>query len=223
MADSVLNYLDGYCERAGDAGAWGEPVNLMTNLFFMVAALAVAKALKQTPATGRRTDIWLLAALMFTIGLGSGAWHLIPTQQTLLMDVVPIGLFINLFILSALRRLFGFSWLKVFVWWLVYTAAGVAAQKFIPPDTLNGSIMYVPTYLTLVIMTAGVWGRDRNGGEAFLCALVVWTLSLVFRTIDMAVCPSMVVGTHFLWHTLNAWVLWKLTMVLLGRAPAMRA
>lgn len=223
MADTVLSFLDGYCERAGDAGAWGEPVNLITNLFFMVAAVAVAKALRQTPAAGRRTDIWLLAALMFIIGLGSGAWHLIPTQQTLLMDVVPIGLFINLYILSALRRLFSLSWLKVFLWWLAYTVAGVAVQKYIPPDTLNGTIMYVPTYLTLVIMTALLWGRDKKMGKAFLSALLVWTASLTFRTIDMAVCESLVIGTHFLWHTLNAWVLWKLTMVLVGHKPAIHA
>jgi hypothetical protein len=223
MADSVLNYLDGYCERAGDAGAWGEPVNLITNLFFMVAAVAVAKALRQNPAMGRRTDIWLLAALMFIIGLGSGAWHLMPTQQTMLMDVVPIGLFINLYIISALRRLFSLSWLRVGGWWLAYTVAGVAAQKFIPPDTLNGTIMYVPTYLTLAIMTVTVWGRDRQVGEALLCALVIWTISLIFRTIDMTVCASLVFGTHFLWHTLNAWVLWKLTMVLVGHVSGKQA
>ena len=29
-------------------------------------------------------------------------------------------------------------------------------------------------------------------------------LSLAFRTIDAAVCPRLPVGTHFLWHLLNA-------------------
>lgn len=28
-------------------------------------------------------------------------------------------------------------------------------------------------------------------------------MSLFFRTIDMAVCESIPIGTHFLWHLLN--------------------
>jgi hypothetical protein len=33
---------------------------------------------------------------------------------------------------------------------------------------------------------------------------------LVFRTIDRAVCSSVPIGTHFIWHLLNAVVLYVL-------------
>jgi len=135
------------------------------------------------------------------------------------VDVIPITLFINLYIISALRRLFGLAWGKVLLWWTVYVVAGLVAQKNLPPDLLNGTIMYIPTYLTLAILTCILVRRDAVIGRAFMLALLVWTVSLIFRTLDMELCLSVVIGTHFLWHTLNAWVLWRLLMVLIKKHP----
>lgn len=44
-------------------------------------------------------------------------------------------------------------------------------------------------------------------GTALLLAAATFALSLVFRSIDVAVCGWLPVGTHFLWHVLNAVVL----------------
>jgi hypothetical protein len=217
MTDSVLTYLDGYCERAGDAGMWGEPVNLVTNLFFIAAAIAAGRALVHKQGQGNRIDLWLLVTFLFAIGIGSGLWHLQPTAATVLMDVIPITLFINLYIISALRRLFGLSWLKVVLWWGIYFGAGLVAQFNLPPELLNGTIMYIPTYLALMVLTLLLRMRDALIGRVFTAALAVWTVSLILRTIDMDVCQNLFIGTHFLWHSLNAWVLWRLLMVLIKR------
>ena len=215
MAGSVLTYLDGYCERAGEAGLFAEPLNLVTNIFFIIAAILCGVALCRSSSEGRRIDLWLMVGFMFSIGIGSGLWHAVPSGTTVLMDVIPITLFINAYILSALRRLFGLPWIKVAIWWGIYFAAGIAAQYALPPNLLNGTIMYIPTYLALVVMTLALRPRDALGGPAFTWALMGWTLSLVFRTVDHDICPSIGFGTHFLWHTLNAWVLWRLLMVLI--------
>jgi hypothetical protein len=46
-------------------------------------------------------------------------------------------------------------------------------------------------------------------------------MSLIFRSIDMAVCPELPLGTHFLWHLLNAVVLYLLLRAaLIERRPA---
>ena len=176
-------------------------------------------SLRYAPGRGndKKIDLWLLAASLFAIGLGSGAWHLAPSGATVLMDVIPITIFINVYIIASLRRLFGLGWRKVFGWWGIYQAVGIAAQIYLPADMLNGTIMYIPTYATLVVMTFALTRRDREAGKIFATMTTLWSLSLIFRTIDHGICPQFAFGTHFLWHTLNALVLWRLSLVLIRK------
>jgi hypothetical protein len=51
-----------------------------------------------------------------------------------------------------------------------------------------------------------------------LSATGVFCVSLIFRAIDPAVCPSFPIGTHFLWHVLNGLMVGLLLQLLL-RAP----
>lgn len=44
-------------------------------------------------------------------------------------------------------------------------------------------------------------------GTLLLVAAAVFSTSLVFRSVDQAVCDLVPIGTHFLWHALNAVVL----------------
>lgn len=216
MSDTVMTYLDTYCERAGAAGLMGEPLNFFTNAFFIIAAILAGRALLKAQIQ-RKTDLWLLVVALFSIGIGSGLWHGIPSGTTVLMDVIPITIFINIFLIATLRRLLQLSWNKVVMWWGIYFVAGIFAQKLLPPDLLNGTIMYIPTYLALVAMTVALRKRDPEVGKAFLQVVGVWSLSLVFRTVDMGMCQTLHIGTHFLWHTFNAWVLWRLLMVMIRR------
>jgi hypothetical protein len=216
MAGSVLTYLDGYCERAGDAALWAEPLNAVTNLFFILAAVLAARTLLKT-GHGRRIDCWLLVVALFAIGIGSGIWHLHPTGATVLMDVIPITLFIHIYLVTSMRHLLGFSWRKALFWWFAYLSVSIAAQLNLSPHLLNGTIMYIPTYVTLLVLTAAVRARDPMAGRIFIQMVLVWTASLIFRTIDLAICPSFPLGTHFLWHTLNAYMLYRLLMVLISK------
>jgi hypothetical protein len=45
-------------------------------------------------------------------------------------------------------------------------------------------------------------------------------VSLVFRTVDEAVCTAIPIGTHFLWHVCNAIMLYLLLAALIRGAPA---
>ena len=220
MADSVLTFLDGYCERAGDPAMFAEPVNFISNLCFIVAAVMVGRVLLRSH--DKTIDLWLLVAALFSIGIGSGLWHLYPTQTTMLADVIPIALFINIFLIAGLRRLFGLSWRRTLCWWGLFQMLSVAAQTVLPPQLLHGSVMYLPTYAALVALIFGLAKRDRETAKIFMLVTTVWSLSLIFRTVDLEVCAAIPLGTHFLWHTLNAWVLWRLLMVLVGKRAPLR-
>ncbi len=219
MGNTVLTYLDGYCERAGDPALFAEPLNAVTNLFFILAAVLAARAIMRLPPAPLRdrADMWILVAAMFSIGIGSGIWHMHPTGATVLMDVVPIGIFINVFLLAALRRLFGLSWRRVLCWWGLYWVLSIAGQRYLPPDMFHGTVMYLPAYAALVGMIFGLARRDRDTAKTFMLVTTAFSLSLILRTVDLEICPQLPIGTHFLWHTLNAWVLWRLLMVLVTR------
>lgn len=209
------NYLDAYCERAGDPGFWAEPVNAVTNLAFIAAGVWIWQIYRSGGVSLRRTwDIAILIALIFATGLGSAAWHTVATRWALLADVIPITLFMHFYLGVFLVRIMGLGWPMAMAGVAVFFGAGIGFGQVFPPGTLNGTIMYVPAYLTMLLM-AGILSRRRIPGARILWTVAgVWTASLFFRTVDEAWCDWFPMGTHFLWHCLNAIVLALLVRLL---------
>ncbi len=72
---------------------------------------------------------------------------------------------------------------------------------------------------------AVLWGRGYPAARYLLGAALIFLASMVFRTVDMELCPwarlgSRAIGTHALWHLLNATTL---TLLLLAAVRAVRA
>src|SRR3546814_1433915 len=59
------------------------------------------------------------------------------------------------------------------------------------------------------------FGRRHPAGPRILVAAGVFTLSLAFRMADLPLCAALPSGTHFLWHVLNAVVLYSLTRTMM--------
>lgn len=224
MQGSTLTFLDSYCERAGQAGLFAEPLNAITNLAFTLAAILAYRALRRSGAIkfSQVVDLWLLILALFSIGIGSGLWHLTPNSLTLLADVLPITLFINLFLISALRRLLQYSWWMTFGCWAIYAVATVAGQKMLPPDLLNGTIMYIPSYGALLAMMLALIRIKSPARNSVARVLMVWTISLIFRTVDGEWCVIFPIGTHFLWHIFNAYVTYTLLRTLITHSAIIR-
>jgi Ceramidase len=207
--ESTLSYLDQYCERAGQTGIFAEPLNAVTNLAFILAAFLAWRYWRRAGQVNaaQSLDIVVLILLLAVIGLGSGAWHVFANSHTLLMDVIPIVLFMNVFLVAAAIRILGLRWWGALLLFVLFQVLNVASEMFLPREMLNGTIMYIPAYSLLV----GIVARSamlRHPARTFLSyGLGVWTFSLVFRTIDHEVCGFFPLGTHFLWHLLNAVVL----------------
>jgi len=218
MNQATLSFLDAYCERAGDPGLWAEPLNAITNLAFIVAAIFAARQLWRLPMLAY-LDVWLLTLVVFSIGVGSGLWHLYATHATLLADVIPIAIFMHVFLICALRRLLHLGWLSTLLGLGVFIGLGMIAEQHLPPEFLNGSVMYLPSILALAAMTLALRLNQHPAAWGFLVALLVFLASITFRTFDRMICDAFPLGTHFLWHLLNAFVLWRLLMALISPRP----
>lgn len=218
MVDRYLHY---YCERAGEAGIWAEPVNAISNAAFLIAALWMVWTLRGIPLR-RFPDGYLLTLMITAIGIGSGAWHLHPTGTTLAMDVLPITLFINLYLMAFLWRAFGLRWYWIALAVLGLQGLNATAGALFPPDTLNGTLLYLPTLLVMGVMTLVSWRIGKPFWLDLLLITGIWTTSLAFRTMDGWVCGVLPMGTHFLWHIANAVVLFELLCLLSRLIPCGR-
>lgn len=216
MADTQLSYLDKYCERAGDAGLWAEPLNAITNLAFILAAvLAFAFYKRQGIPLRNSIEIPLLILFLIAIGVGSGAWHTLATQSALLGDVIPIALFIHLYLVMFLIRIIRFGVWPSIGCWVGFVGISYLFEMVLPNDLLNGTIMYIPTYAVMILLVGALHTLGHPAFKDLRTVLFIWTASLIFRTIDLEVCPLLHIGTHFLWHAINAVVLYKLVILLL--------
>lgn len=211
--------VDIYCERT-DPSFWAEPVNALTNAAFLIAAIV---AFVQWRRAGERDwPVAILIALVAVIGVGSFIFHTVATQDAQLFDIVPIALFIYAYLFFALCRFLGLGLFAAIVLLVAFAALSVAEGLLVPAHALNGSHAYLPALAATLVI--GWLARHRPAGPFILGAGGTLLLSLVFRTVDSAVCAGFPLGTHFLWHLLNAAVLYLLLRAaLIDRERATKA
>src|SRR5512144_698817 len=95
--------VDGYCERVSD-GFWAEPLNALTNAAFLIAAVVAFVWTRRA----ERCDLGLelLIGITAVIGLGSFLFHTLATRWAAIADIVPILLFIVVYLGLVARRFF---------------------------------------------------------------------------------------------------------------------
>lgn len=192
-------YVDGYCERLAP-GLWGEPLNSLSNLAFLVAAIAVWRQPKGRP----------FAVLIGLVFLGSTAFHLLATRWSGAADTGFILVFVLYYAAVFPHLFFGvsrrISWLGIPVF-LAFTA--IVASL--------GGGLYLSALIGLAVFAIILKGEHRR---RFAVAAAVFGVSLSFRTADHTVCGNFPAGTHFVWHLLNGLVLYLVSRAALKRAAS---
>ncbi|SHJ02376.1 Ceramidase [Shimia gijangensis] len=192
--------IDSYCERTGPE-FWSEPVNAVTNLAFVIAALVMGARIKDQNLPLAR----LLVAILAAIGLGSFLFHTFGQVWAAFADTLPIVLFVVVYIFAANRDYLGLAYWPAFgVTILFFPFAAVTIPLFQMVPGLGSSAGYAPVPLLIfayaVLLRRGLprVARGLAVGASVLCG------SIFFRSFDASICPSFPLGTHFLWHILNA-------------------
>ncbi|MBX2833986.1 MAG: hypothetical protein KTR28_03345 [Micavibrio sp.] len=200
-------FIDIYCERIGQ-GLWVEPLNAMTNAAFFIAAIAAYMLARKENALNWKSA--LLIILLLCIGTGSTLFHTFATLWAMISDSLPILIYQIVFLILYARFVMGMKCLKSAGLLAIFFALQVAAAQT-PREWLNGSIEYFPALIMLTgLATWHVFHAPRDR-LALPAAVVIFCISLTFRSIDSAVCTAFPYGTHFLWHCLNGAVLYLTT------------
>ncbi len=211
--------IDLYCERTSPA-FWAEPVNALSNLSFIVAAIALVLLL-------RRTDVRVgAAAVVLTvnvaaIGVGSFLFHTLANRWTLLADVLPIFLYQLVFLAVYLRTISGLALTRVAALLGLFVLVSYGCTR-LPPQWLNGSLAYGGALLFISALALHHHARQRREPWGLLLAVLMFVISIGFRSADLALCTHLALGTHFLWHLLNGLVLYLTTRAYVLNQPCAR-
>lgn len=215
--------IDLYCERTGPE-FWAEPVNALTNLAFIAAAIWGATTAHRRQDTSM--GIWLLIGLAALIGLGSFLFHTFAQVWAGLADTIPIWAFVALASAIAANRIGGIRPGHVALGALVLIGV-VAVIAAILPDTaprsrpplLNGSLQYAPAVLALAIFTVIGWWRRSPLAGWITAALVVFMISLTARSLDLMVCAQFPLGLHWIWHLMNGLLIGIVLQIVIRARP----
>src|SRR3712207_3391318 len=143
----MTDMMDVYCERVGP-GLLAEPLNAVSNISFLLAAWAAWVLAKRTGTLS--AGVRVLIALAASVGIGSILWHTYPTSLTLILDIVPILIFVIWFIwlyarnVMRMRSLFAVASVAAFL-----LATFVAIQY---ADVLHGALVYTPGLMVTLVL-----------------------------------------------------------------------
>lgn len=207
----MLEAVDLYCERTSP-DFWAEPVNALTNGFFLLAAWY---GWRRAGVIGAGSPgVWLLLTLLCAIAVGSFLMHTFAARWSIWADVLPILVFQLVYLWLYCREIVGIRVTVTIGFVVVYFVVAIYSRQF--PEILNGSLMYAPALVVLLVL--GIYHLTTRRMERYvlLGATGVFVFSLASRTLDYAVCPYFPLGSHFMWHACNALVLYLLLRGLLA-------
>ncbi|WP_020178495.1 ceramidase domain-containing protein [Methylopila sp. M107] len=224
MTDWNASVLGVYCERGTDPSFWAEPLNAISNVGFLIAGAILLARSRRDPA------LCALSIVVLAIGVGSFLFHTLATRAAMLADTTPIQIFIALYFFIAMRRLVGLGVVASAIATVAFAAAaGSIPLLFQAPQQLLGLGGYIGGLAGLVglALWLGLSGGEKTRAGGYLAAVAgLFAVALTFRTIDGRICELFPIGCHFVWHLLNAVVLYSLVALLLrqrrenGQIPA---
>ena len=210
MSNIPLTHWYGVCERSG-LGMLAEPLNALSSVAFMITAIAIYRHYhRHEDLKGKWIiDIHALTFICFLIGVNSVVFHMFPSPTTELADALTIVLFIVLYFWSVLYRIGRTSFYQALICFVAFVGfSHILVHQF--PQAMNDSIGYLSSMIALIMIAVHLHLRARPSSSHFMLAALIGVISLFCRVIDREVCPEISIGTHFLWHVLNAMLLYIL-------------
>ncbi|MHA1190286.1 MAG: ceramidase domain-containing protein, partial [Alphaproteobacteria bacterium] len=180
------------------------PFNALSNGAFLIAAGIAFAAWGKAGGADRMA--LALIALIATIGVGSFLFHIFANGWSMMADVLPITVFIYAMFALVFHRYVGLGFWGTLLCLAVFFGATMLLEPALRPF-LGGSAGYAPALIAMAGVGLYLCSKAHPYARTILFAAAVFALSLTLRTLDVPACEVMPVGTHMLWHMLNAVVL----------------
>lgn len=197
----MLDIPTQYCERLSHLGA--EPLNVLSSAVFVAVAILAYQVAQP------RGLMMLLPTSLGFVGFTSAWWHLYHSWAGDLADTLSIAVFASIAAVAFLYKILSSRVLVVLVFSVIATLV-VGAELL---TWLNGSMPYI--VMLLAFGLGGIWYAKKFPAKRplVLVAFITFVLAVAARSIDIALCPFLPVGTHFLWHSLVAIFGYQLIML----------
>jgi len=198
-----------YCETGHPWLFMAEPVNTITNVFIIIAAIMALREVRRA-RIGMPFDLAVLLFLLFATGIGSFFWHGFRSRVALAFDALPGLLFLFVFAGLWFRVLFGWLAGIAGALGLIGLAIGaVALGRHYGPQlgALPQGFAFAPAFAVIALVgiaLTAVTGKRFGGRIAGLglFAILCGVTAAISRSIDLLTCRAIPFGTHFLWHIL---------------------
>ena len=201
--------MDFYCERTNNQ-IFNEPINAISNIFFIIVSISLLKILKKNQVD---KIYYVQPILIFFIGVGSFLFHLKPNLITMYSDIIPIFLFSLSFIFLFNRNVINISSVNSALLFILFFILLLFITPKLNYEILNGSEFYFANYFFLTMYSIWLYLKKSDSFQLLLLGFIFFNLSIFLRSIDNHICNYFSIGTHFLWHFFNAYLLKILTLV----------
>ena len=207
--------IDIYCERVS-SDLFAEPINFLSNIAFIIAFYILLRRLKDFSFINKSYKRYttILTYLILLIGLGSFLFHAFGNLWSAFADTLPIMIFILFYLYLAVR------------FYLEQTnLVSIAALIiFLSLNILLGyaGVEEISSYLTalfamLLISVISLTRDEIEISRGLFITSIIFIISLTFRQLDNFACSYMSLGTHWIWHILNAILLYSLVLLFIKR------
>lgn len=181
-----------------------EPWNAVTSLFLIVPAVYLFLKLQREGTFRKHPFLLYCIPLLALGGLGSTLFHAFRASPFFLyLDVVP-----TLLLTLSISAYFWYRVVKK-VWLVALIVVGSVAIRFwlffsVPTQLsinlsyfIGGVVIFVPTILILI-------ATRFEQSQKIVLAVLLLSISLLFRRLDTEFTYILPMGTHFLWHIFSA-------------------
>ncbi len=183
-----------------------QPLNIISNVAFLIAAFLAYRYLRNH----RVSRLYILPILLGIIGIGSAWWHITNSRLGDILDTFSIVLFASVAVLLLLTEI-AKSKVVTALSFILLLSLVLITERF---AAWNGSLPYVVLLIGFVIIGVIYIKKIPSAKSVFLSAILIFLIAIVFRSVDIILCPCIPFGTHFLWHVLLAGLGYQIILML---------